>query len=205
MLLSRCLPIHIELIPSLLFSWSMMWDSKLLTLRKLNLIYQKHTMLFQRVRAISVWAFWLRWKQSALKKERSGRPSCGSETLFINQSSIKGYRAILSGTWPLVQFADKLNTRIYVFWKRKRKTIVDLRLCTIITDSTNKIRLFMSGQSSALSLCFQSSKQTGYWLYLHIYCIDSDWFKYYHSILCRKINKHTSQDIDLFFYPLWII
>lgn len=33
------------------------------------------TMLFQRERAISVCALWLRWKQSALKKERSGRPS----------------------------------------------------------------------------------------------------------------------------------
>lgn len=42
------------------------------------------TMLFQRERAISVWAFWLRWKQSGLKKVRSGRPSCGGERTRAN-------------------------------------------------------------------------------------------------------------------------
>lgn len=39
-------------------------------------VLQCLTMLFQSERAINVWAFWLRWKQSELKKERSGRPSC---------------------------------------------------------------------------------------------------------------------------------
>lgn len=41
-------------------------------------------MLFQRERAISVWAFLLRWKQSALKKDRSARPSCEKSTQCIN-------------------------------------------------------------------------------------------------------------------------
>lgn len=37
--------------------------------------YRNPTMLFQRARAMRVWAFWLRWKQSGEKYERSGRPS----------------------------------------------------------------------------------------------------------------------------------
>lgn len=38
--------------------------------------HQEHpTMLFQRARAMRVWALWLRWKQSGEKYERSGRPS----------------------------------------------------------------------------------------------------------------------------------
>lgn len=43
---------------------------KMTTCSRVNL-----TMLFQRERAICVCALWLRWKQSALKKERSARPS----------------------------------------------------------------------------------------------------------------------------------